>query len=260
MGYTDVVLADSPLHYYDMANLPGALQIDRGSAPMAATGPAQNIAGFSGPSSDTGSVFLDGSQGFLVTPRNGPHLPAPGTLELWFWVAGQTTAASGYMFNTNCLNGTNYLVVDANAGFFQWSLGAYFNNTMMALDFNKWHQFVLLVGSIVAGNANSTLYVDGALKDGPHNGALAVANGVLSMGQKISNLQRSNGLLGPVSSYPTVLSAARILDHYNAADRKGSLVTYQGSAGFGGPTPNLSTMNADLSTVLSAVRKTYPTT
>lgn len=262
MAYSAEVLADNPLHYWDMASVEGALQFDKGSVKVAVGGQSSNRGGFSGPASDVGAVYLDGSSSFLTTPRNGAYVPAPGTLELWFWEQAQTTAANGYIANFNTNTGTNYLIASASTGFYAWAMGAYSNNVFQALDFNVWHQFVFLIGTPASANCNVTLYVDGLLKDGPHLTATAPQNGLISIGRQIAGAnQWANGLIGPVSTYGSVLSAARILDHYNAADLKAAIPTYRSAVGFLGPAPTLTTLESDIeAALLAAVRKTFPTT
>lgn len=235
------------------------MEFDKGGGPGVALGGNSGVlGGFSGVCAEGTSCYFDGATGLLGTPRAAFYTPPPCTVELWAWLVAQTTAYSGFLVQDNAVSGTSYLAVSAATGQYGWSMGSHFNNNLGAIDFNAWHHWVILVGTPIAGNANVTLYKDGALLDGPSNGPIASQSGQLTVGNSTGSGHAAGALIAEVATYSSVLSAARILDHYNAADTKAIVPKFLAPARVDGATPNLTSIDAEIADVLAAVRRTFP--
>jgi Concanavalin A-like lectin/glucanases superfamily len=104
-------------------------------------------------------------------------------------------------------------------------------------------------------NAATTLFVNGAqVATAGATGALSSRN--LYLGRSNANGLPFTGQLSEVSVFPTALSAARILAHFNAITHRTALPVYRGMGGYTVLPPNGDTSGLEAE-ILRSVRKTY---
>lgn len=135
----------------------------------------------------------------------------------------------------------------------EWDAHGAPNNWLVgsAVGVNQWHH---VVGTY--DGANARLWVDGV-----NTASVAVATD-MSGNHQIFLAQSSGGtgsnvLLSDLAIYSTVLSGARILAHFNAADQVNTLPVFKGVGAGLGTTGVPTTQLTDLADVLRSVRKTF---
>src|SRR5690348_3892373 len=82
-AYLSAVLADNPFHYWRHGESGGQVAIDVAGFPLYLSGHGGH--GYTGPVSDGGAMWCDGSVNKGSVSGQTLHLIAPVTVELWFW-------------------------------------------------------------------------------------------------------------------------------------------------------------------------------
>jgi hypothetical protein len=215
---------------------------------------------YSGPSSDGGSaVRLSGS----IISTGPTFVIAEGnswTMEIWYWLPwnDQTTrylftitkaagahAESLYLQTTDCLGG-------ALPG-----IGGYNSATLSTP--RVWHQ-----AAMTYDNVTLKLVFDGVQLGTAAFVSASTGNYGVAVGTDSAGTGATQGLFAEAALYPTVLTAAQLLAHYNAADFKAyspvfggggridpsTGVAYSSSASF-------AALAADTAGLLSSVRAVY---
>jgi hypothetical protein len=249
------VLADTPRHYWRFSDPGGQLARDLGSSKLALhAGFYTARLGYSGPVSDGGSAFFT-DQGVLWYPKNDIAYAAPLTLECWFWQTFDN-GAEQKVFTTE--NGATYqgLGIGMAAGRKPECFG--FNSAVVsgaAIPLNTW---VHIVGR--HDGTTRDLLVNGVLV-GSGLQAFTNGNGDISTGGRATDrASYAEGFVSEVAMYGAVLSTARCLAHYNAADNVSGFPTYQ-PEGSQSPTTGAPVFGVtDVTEILAAVKKTFPTT
>lgn len=261
-AYSAAVLADAPLHYWRMSDPGGQVARDLGSSPLALhAGFYLARLGYTGPVSDGGSVFLT-DQGVMWFPSASISYTQPLSLELWFW---QTFDNGAEMKLLSTENNATYqgLGIHMSTGRKPGIFG--FNSSLDsagAIALNTWVHIVVRHDS-----TTRDVLVNGVLQA---SGAQAFTNGsgMISVGARGSDRTNfTEGFIGEVAMYNSILSTARCLAHYNAADQKTAFPTYQPegtqSASTGAPTYSASDVTqiaADTTSIKNAVIHTFPAT
>ena len=189
--------------------------------------------GIPGESPDKATLF-DGSTGYVSTTTNiaSPGPVGPFTLECWF----KTTSSSGTALlafadtqtgsAVSCdrevyvgTDGKVYFVI-YNGGFISVSSAATYND-------GNWHHAV----AVLAANNNMTLYVDDVSASNANTSAPQVYGGYWRLGRGQTDgtapnfgsagQRFLNGTLAQVAVYNAALSAATVLDHYQAGTLTG---------------------------------------
>ena len=249
MTYLSTVLADTPVHYWRLADT-GQVTHDIGSNPTHLLAPQTNP-GYTGIASDGGSFFVQGTGG----PHHDtsiPSLASPISLECWFWLGwlrsaiqplimwdGRGAAPSPQLY----LDGANKLTA-------YFSGAAAFGNPVATTD-QTWHHAVA-----TWDNANAKLYLDGAQVATQVLAGPATTSHPIGVGSYADNGNQIYGCICEVAIYSTALSSARVSAHYAAKE-----VSSTPNARVGG-TIDLTTGaptidSSQLATILSCVRKTY---
>jgi hypothetical protein len=248
--YLSEVIADSPTHYWRMADPGGSLCHDIGSSPVHMHTVGSPTLGYSGPVSGGGSLDLSLDNTYANTGEPIAYAGGSVTLECFVW-SWQDKA-----------NPVQWVM---------WPLAA--GQICIYNDGAKWRgiytaTFIPAAGVDAPVNQSWThlafcygagagqLYVNGT----PSGAAVAVA--AQAAQSAIFNclfnaLAANRGFISEVAIYATKLSGARVAAHYGAADQRTQAPVYQQAGKFdgtsGGSTPVAD--NTDL--ILQSVRKTY---
>jgi hypothetical protein len=255
--YLSAVLADTPTHFWRLADPGGSIAIDIGGTqrPLAIAGLNRPPFGYTGPNRDGGSAcFIHGG----VPDSNANTLDAipyvgAWSLECWAYALADNPNAT---FQTLLgWDGTtaNSLSVNYGVG---GILGATYNGVACnspaaAFSLLAWHHVVATYDG-----ANAKIYVDAILKN---TVAIGTANKTLKLivSRDSADLHTFEGFLAEVAVYAAALAPARVTAHFAAADNAAlapSLVS-PGSTSSTTGSPSYST--PDILTILASVRKTY---
>lgn len=214
-GYNNAVLADSPAAYYRMGESSGQPQDSSGNAQhTTAVGgtPTYSQTGAISGDADT-AILLDGSTEYFTTPDSATlDLLATFTIEAWVKRSATGTidtivskGANGYQLRINASDKLELLKENVA------SLAV----STPTIDTN-WHH----VAATKTSGAAPVLYIDGVAVALDSSATTDTADTalVLSIGRRTTlGDEYFIGTLDEVALYPTALSAARILAHYNAA-------------------------------------------
>lgn len=256
MSLLSVVEADSPFHLWPMLEEGGRITADvRGipaTALVAALVNPMSGFGYTGPDSSVGSCMITINPEWLtVTPDFIPIAP-PFTYELWLWQHSQRNSFD-LLFYQYDSSGFHGIQMDVKA-----------NNTLEAivettscngsttLNYYQWYAL-----AFTYDGSNIRTYINGVLDHTTALGSHTFNSQKFVIGNNSSAANYAHSFIALPAVYASALSAAQLLAHYNAADQAGSTPVYfqQGVT----PTPAPFSGN-DLSQVLKAVRKTFPTT
>jgi hypothetical protein len=226
-NYPATILADHPIAYYQLEELPGATVAADSSASGLFPGaynfsvdtlyPQLGVAGI-----DTNSILLSGADPSSVTAGYYPEFnqQAPFSFEIWarplsisatdyrcpignFSGWGTATQSGWYVYQTP---------TPATFAFITQPAGIWISQAMTPLN---WYH---LVGTY--DGTNASFYINGALV-GTQSAAGFVANSVnnagvnpLAFGQRGDGNEYFDGNLDEAAFYTNVLSAAQVLTHY----------------------------------------------
>lgn len=217
-AYPDEVLADGPVAYYRFEETSGVTAND--STANSNDGTYQNgvlLNQSSAPRLGRAARF-DGVSQYVATPRT---VAGDFTLELWI----NTTSAS--LSGSNAYEGNGLLWSDVGGSADDFVL-AMLNNGLSfftgnpdttvtgatAINDGRWHH---LVATRTQG-ASVEIFVDGVSQGtATTNNNLLTGNPQIMIGGNVLDSRYFQGLIDEVAYYPTVLSAARIRAHFQAA-------------------------------------------
>jgi len=256
-AYSSAVLADSPLHYWRAADPGGVLLHDVGSQQVALMMNNVYPTGlpYSGPNAD-GASFVGQAIAYPWFNQDSDAFAGGAlSLELWVWQHSDIAAQQLALIYR----------ISGNAFFIQITSGVKPAGTGTAaaitsatnLTRQRWHHIVFTVSAAGAG----TLYVD----------AISVATGAVGIPPAGSarigfggNVGTSNapfqGAISEGAIYASVLSPTRVTAHFTAADNVSSKPVFAGNGVFNTGSGTSSLDSANIQDILSAVRKTFPTT
>jgi PKD repeat protein len=221
-GYSATVLADSPVGYWRLGESSGTTAADATGAPSGTLvgGVGRGVAGAT---SDTDTAMgFDGSTGYVrVDDRPSLNFPSQNfTVEAW---AKPTTVGTV---------GGAVLQKGDHSGYPGWQYRLSLTST------GKWRGTVFVGSSnitvtdpgtpsttawnhlaLVRNGQQITLYVNGAAAaTTSFSGSVNISTGMLAIARSgASSEGYFKGTVDEVAIYPTALSAAQILSHYNAA-------------------------------------------
>lgn len=247
MTYSEEVLADSPLHYWRLSE-PGGLSIrDLGSSPQNMyVNSGAPLLGYSGPNTDGGSCYFNGSSYFQSAAQ---ETQAPSlTVEAWIFQAAPP-AGDSYAFSV-----ANFKIGTQSST--EYELGSVTGTALVSttvVSAASWHHLVLLVSSTAL-----TLYLDGAFVTNlAHVSSSQTDYDYVGAGPGGGNMK---GWAAECALYPSVLSAGRISAHFGAADQIAVGPTFQIGGYIDPVTGALISDNSLLRAILSSVRRTFPNT
>lgn len=257
MSYLSTVLADSPVHYWRLAeNLP-SIAHDIGSSQYALAISNAATCGFSGIAADGAAVVLQPTTG-IVSSNDTISQTFPLSIECWWWPHRAAAASSGshVLFGWPAAGATSMALSMNTSRQIVFATTGGLTLTSPAVSLQHWHHVV-----VTCGITNAILYVDAINRGGPTaHGMASPINQRVGIGIDGVNFAGStSGAICEVAVYGAALSATQVSNHFLAQEVTGAPVNlapvFQGSGG-GGST----SIFADLSDILSSVRKTFPTT
>lgn len=210
--YDATVLSDSPVLFWKLNETSGTSAVDHGSGGYTGTYQGGYTLGETGIGDGETSVLFDGSSGNVTVASGSGPQPATGSIEIWGYWNG---SAEGTLMG-DTTGRAPYLSLSSSTG--TPDFGGYSNTNGAAdcqgpapISADAWHHFV--------GTYDGTtlrLYLDGALDAtlawaGPFSYA---TNAIMAAAGSFGYF---GGKLAKMAVYDTVLSAARVLAHYEAA-------------------------------------------
>jgi hypothetical protein len=235
--YQTAVQADAPSAYWRLGETSGGVALDRSGQGRHAT-PVNGVA-LEAPGAlvddDDRAMTFDGVNDHLALPAGFADFPTGLTLEAWVYPTAVTTwarlldlgngPASNNIFLTRRATSNDLSLSIFNGG----SDSGLFVVAPNVLRLNVWQHVAVTVTPLDATQATARIYYNGQ----------QVANGTvlrpLNVTRASTYLGRSNwsgdayfqGRLDEVAIYPSPLSAARLLAHYQAGTLPGSTSPYQ---------------------------------
>lgn len=245
-AYSAAVLADSPVHYWRMADPGGGIAHDIGSSPHHLHGLGTAISqplGYSGPISDGGSMDLSLDGQYANTGNPITITADPLTIELWYW-NWQALASARDLLQ---VQSANQITLFHSATQWSWL----YNGVTLATNNNfteqAWHHIVA-----THGGGNSRLYID-SNPFGPS--AVAAQASVPTIMELSANAALGavwgGGFYAEVAIYNVALTQFQVSAHFTAADQVGQAPVNQSSGGGGG-----SPYSGILNDILNAVQRT----
>lgn len=217
MSYSSEVLADSPAGYWRCQEASGLIQDSSGNANHAnfvAGTPVYHAAGPISSDPPTYAITFDGTTEYFDIPDHATlDVGDVFTLECW------ANRNGGSSYRDIFDKGTNgYMLAISGGGpgdaltLVKQDTADIVASTISVTD-NVWRHLVA-----TKNGATSKLYIDGVDVTGTVTNATIVNTAVkLTIGSSYGATQFFPGTLAELAIYPTALSAARVLAHYNAA-------------------------------------------
>jgi hypothetical protein len=256
MSYVTTIHADTPLHWWRLADGGGVKCSDLGSSRIDAIG-SLNSLGYSGPSSSGGSAVVFSPGGFTV--RQNMPLTDPFSAECWIWLTEDVPGAAYALLEsdgvTAAVGYAIQLLTTRKVQAFIGASGAINGGTTLSLQ--TWHHICL-----THDNANARLYVDGVQDAILALGAIAGWNLHYGIAEKPNATSVANFMfIAEVAHYNGALAPANVAAHHSAAEQPTQPPLYTGGGAL-----SLTSMSStggllpDVSAILAAVQKTFPTT
>jgi large repetitive protein len=245
-AYLSAVIADSPVHYWRMADPGGGLAHDIGSAPIHLHGLGTAISqplGYSGPISDGGSMDLCLDGQYANTGNPITIAVSAFSIEMWYW-NWQRLSSLGLLMQ---VQPTNQIALYRNGTGWQFLYNSASVISTTHYTSQAWHHIVATYDG-----TNMRLYVD-ALAAGPT--AIAPQSSIATLMELGANQALSgnwgNGFFAEVAIYSVALSPTQVTNHFIAADQSAQSPINNASAAVAPPYTSLQ------NEILAAVRKTY---
>lgn len=210
MTYLSTILADTPLHYWRLADGASAIFHDLGSSPKHLVNSNSPLwGGYSGIAPLAGSGYAGVG---LAEYSAGLATPIPCTFEIWLYLM-ESTGVQGSVMVQNGNGGGNQIGLFSDGGnTISWLVGAVGQVSPLAYADQTWHH---LVGTI--DTANQRLYVDGTQVATVAHGAAQPSTLGLFLGRAQNNSSFCRGFVSEAAIYSVALSAAKVAAHYAAA-------------------------------------------
>lgn len=249
MSYLSAVLADAPTHYWRLADGGSQVAYDIGSGRYQLAG--QGGSGYSGPNSDGGSRWCDGTTNKGVVSAKLLPWGNPFSVEVMFWAFGNPAAAGTLCAWDNTNNPSAALFYQPNRTV-TWGLSGSPALASAPTVEQQWHHAVGTWDGLTM-----RLYVDAIQTNVAFVSGIS-ASRVIGFGeQPIGGGAAFNGALSELALYSSVLSPARVNAHFLALDNAASVPIYAGSGAFNVVTQGFIADAAQLDAVLAAVRKVF---
>jgi len=210
-----------------------------------------DLAGYSGPNSDGGSIVTI-SQTWAV--NGGINVAQPFTFECWAWAIYVVTANAWQLsIGTNGSFQVGLLCDSGNFPHFVYG-GAPACVSPSAFPTKQW---VHLVGT--SSGTTNILYVNGSAVSTVTGTPGSATGKPLIIGGDNGNGSGMPQAISEVAVYNTALSSARVSAHFNAADNRLGVPVAQSAGGVGGGGSSVSSplYLGILQQILQAVRKQY---
>lgn len=216
--YDQQVLADHPISYWKLDELPGStvavdsvgsnIGVYQGGVTLGIPGPIFN-------DSATGADF-DGTSGEVVVGAQPTfNLANNFTIEAWIKPSspGGNQRIVGNLGSSGPTSGYGYGIVGDRMVFSAFGQQDYFANTT-TLSTDNWHQ----VAVSFSASGTASFYLDGQLTQTVSGPSAVIGNGGFTIGAQSATAQEYfNGGLADVAVFHGVLSAAQIAQQYAAS-------------------------------------------
>jgi concanavalin A-like lectin/glucanase superfamily protein len=254
MSYASVVAGDNPRHWWRFADPGGSFAHDIGSAPFGLAGNGLNT-GYSGPSGDGGAFLAAGNSGDGMFSYEPIVMTVPLSVECWFFPMWQKGALQLILGWDNVTNPSIFISWNAAK-----TIGYAINGVGVLASVNTfasqvWHHVVL-----VHTGTQILLYVDNVLQNTTANVATPTISRNIGWGNQPSNANIGSMFIADAALYSYALIAAQVANHFNAATARAQAPIYHAPGAFNLVTSEFAGSSADLSSILNAVQKTFPTT
>jgi len=253
LSYLTEVLADNPTHYWRLADRSGEWAADIGSArpemmiyKPQASGSVLGLS-YSGPNSDGGSALVLSPSYVQCAAIQATF---PFTIEICSFFNYVTAALTALM----AWNYDNQTVGLAIGGALPGVYVAYSSTGNAAGHVPSKYVWDHVAGVYTA--AATSLYVNGALQQTVGATALTGPQSVFLGRTQANGQPLPGGSLSEVAIYPTALSAARLLAHFNALNQRTQTPVFGGAGDFSGAPTNAAYTDLLLK-ILQSVRKPF---
>jgi hypothetical protein len=225
-GYAAAVRADNPLYFWRLNDAGGVVAADALLSTFAlstssySAGRSSGVSGFgyTGPSQGSGGSWLQVNDGLYRLPGS-PTLTinAPYSIECWLWLTVPNTSVTTAYLEIGIVGGPSFGIVQIGG---TGAVGVRVNETdypaPSPASSAVWSHYVATINGTAA-----RLYYNGALLwSGVTNPAGNISLGGVNVGQLFGQGLAQAGWYSEVAIYPSELSAARVLAHYNAASSR----------------------------------------
>jgi hypothetical protein len=211
--YRDTVLADNPLHYWEMPPGGGQVFQDLGSRGNPMVQVASMNSGYAGPWDGGLAIACNGAS--RARSDDAVLQAAPVSVEAWVWVYSFGGAVASILDWDGATPNQLILYMTA-ARFAQFQAGGVTIVAPAILTTHAWHH---LVGTYTGGNL--ALWIDNVNVVNGGGGA-ALGGGALrwQIANDVANGSPFNGMIASCAVYGAALNAGQIAAHYAAANDK----------------------------------------
>lgn len=248
-AYSSAVLADTPIHYWRMADPGGALAHDIGSSPAQMHGIGNPLLGYTGPVSDGGSVDCALTGTYINTGIAVPFAGGQVTFECWVWVFQQLAQVGQFMYWSAAAPQMNLARTTTQWQFVYNGVSAVSTNNFTA---QAWHH---LVGTY--DGANVHIYADAIAGTAPAAAAAGAFSNIFEISSSLAVGSYGLAFFAECAVYNYALTPTQVNNHFLAADNTSQSPIYQQFGLWDPGTGGVATVASDLSAILNSVRKTY---
>lgn len=217
--YSQAVLADRPVAYYQLAETAGALATDDSSTAHSATYTSGVQLGVAGPFAQSAAVRMDAGAFDVGVHVPAPPLSANGSYTIETWVRPEFSGTYMTIWGSSA---SRRLLVDATGHLLTQFSGNFFSRG--ALSNNAWHDVTFVYD---AAQASASYYIDGALDSSTALSASAASfTAAYLLGEYDTGANyKWHGSIAQHAVYASALTASQIAAHYHAAGYPNSPAT-----------------------------------
>jgi Concanavalin A-like lectin/glucanases superfamily len=251
MTYLSTVQADTPLHYWRMADPGGNILHDIGSSPLHLVAALTTSGPYSGIAADGASVQSNGSAGPETFTALTQALPV--TLECWFWLMFNTFAVNQIVYWDGSGTGNEIQAWVDTAAVLNVAVSGQGTRTWAGpVTQQAWHHFVL-----TCTTAALNVYIDNTLRI--TQAATFPSPIAKPIGWGCHPLVTDSHLIfvTECAMYSSVLSGARIAAHFAAQEISAAPVFFSSGNAANPAYPGSVVPDATVAQILASVRKVY---
>ena len=211
------MLADSPLHYWRVAEAGGSLAHDIGSSTWHLASGTSQVAfvGYSGIAADGGSAYVDGGGG-LYFAELSQRLPVPGSVEVWVWPFSSLQLQSFIHIDAGASSAIAYYNTDKH---FHVNWGAVDSIGANPYTEQNWYHVV-----ITHDGTTQKLYVNGTSEASAISSTSSSTAAAYYFGRNSPNSHFLSGWFCEAAIYTSALSSSRVSAHHAAQEYSGAPV------------------------------------
>lgn len=215
MSYSSEVLADSPIAYWRLGESAGTTAVSEVNTPALdgtyVNTPTLGVQGALSGDSNTAVTFT-ASSSERITVSDNALLQVADVLTAEAWIKRASTGTKQYILSQHVGALEFYMDTDDLLTAFKHSDAQIVKSTISITDTTTWHHCVY-----TKNGATSALYINGVDRTGTVTNQTLTDQNNFRIACNTSDAVFWDGSLDEVAWYGTALSAARVLDHYEAA-------------------------------------------